>query len=94
MSVAAAEHAPQRIRANAVAPGWRHAPMVEARLAGQRSGGGVAALLGSRPARIPLGSMGDGRDPANAAPFLASDEARSITGTEIVVAGGMAARCD
>ncbi len=52
------------------------------------------ALLKSRLARIPLGFMGDGRDTANAALFLASDEARFITGTEIVVDGGMTARCD
>jgi NAD(P)-dependent dehydrogenase (short-subunit alcohol dehydrogenase family) len=38
--------------------------------------------------------MGDGRDTASAAPFLASDEARFITGTEIIVDGGMVARCD
>ena len=37
---------------------------------------------------------GDGRDTANAALFLASDEARFVTGTEIVVDGGMVARCD
>jgi NAD(P)-dependent dehydrogenase (short-subunit alcohol dehydrogenase family) len=54
----------------------------------------VAALLQSRVARIPLGFMGDGRDTANAALFLASDEARFITGTEILVDGGMTARCD
>ena len=44
--------------------------------------------------RIPMGFMGDGRDTANAALFLASDEARFITGTEIVVDGGMSVRCD
>jgi NAD(P)-dependent dehydrogenase (short-subunit alcohol dehydrogenase family) len=38
--------------------------------------------------------MGDGLDTANAALFLASDEARFITGTELVVDGGMSARCD
>jgi NAD(P)-dependent dehydrogenase (short-subunit alcohol dehydrogenase family) len=32
--------------------------------------------------------------PAYAAHFLASDEARFITGTEIIVDGGMVARCD
>jgi NAD(P)-dependent dehydrogenase (short-subunit alcohol dehydrogenase family) len=75
-------------------PGQLHTPMVEVRLAGQRAGGDVEALLKSRVARIPLGFMGDGRDTANAALFLASDEARFITGTEIVVDGGMTARCD
>jgi NAD(P)-dependent dehydrogenase (short-subunit alcohol dehydrogenase family) len=68
--------------------------MVEARLANQRAGGNVEALLISRLKRIPLGFAGDGRDTANAALFLASDEARFITGTEIVVDGGMTARCD
>lgn len=37
---------------------------------------------------------GNGRDTAHAALFLASDEARFITGTEIIVDGGMTARCD
>ncbi|HEY4171787.1 MAG TPA: SDR family oxidoreductase [Rhodopila sp.] len=92
--VTAVEYAPKRIRVNTVIPGQMHTPMVEARLAGQRSGGDVAALLKSREARIPLGFMGDGRDIANAVLFLASDEARFITGTEIVVDGGMTARCD
>ena len=36
----------------------------------------------------------DGRDTANAALFLASDEARFVTGTQIVLDGGMVARCD
>ena len=75
-------------------PGQMHTPMVEARLAKQRAGGDVEALLKSRVARIPLGFMGDGRDTAAAVLFLASDEARFITGTEIVVDGGMTARCD
>ncbi|MGI4950850.1 MAG: SDR family NAD(P)-dependent oxidoreductase [Janthinobacterium lividum] len=92
--VTAVEFAPQNIRVNTVVPGQMHTPMVEARLAGQRAGGDVDALLRSRVARIPLGFMGDGRDTANAALFLASDEARFITGTEIVVDGGMTARCD
>ncbi|UFZ04636.1 SDR family oxidoreductase [Bradyrhizobium ontarionense] len=92
--VVAVQYAPQRVRVNTVVPGQMHTPMVEARLAGQRAGGDVAALLQTRQARIPLGFMGDGRDTANAALFLASDEARFITGTEIVVDGGMSARCD
>ena len=58
------------------------------------TGGDVEALLKSRVDRIPLGFMGDGRDTANAALFLASDEARFVTGTEIIVDGGMVARCD
>jgi NAD(P)-dependent dehydrogenase (short-subunit alcohol dehydrogenase family) len=90
----AVQHAPDGVRANTVVPGQMHTPMVEVRLAGQRAGGDVQKLLASRQARIPLGFMGDGRDTANAALFLASDEARFVTGTELVVDGGMSVRCD
>jgi NAD(P)-dependent dehydrogenase (short-subunit alcohol dehydrogenase family) len=92
--VVAAEYASQGVRVNTVVPGQMHTPMVEARLAGQRAGGDVEGLLAARRQRIPLGFMGDGRDVAYAALFLASDEARFITGTEIVVDGGMTIRCD
>ena len=92
--VVAMEYASKKIRVNAIAPGQLHTPMVEARLAGQRTGGDVETLLKQRLARIPLGFMGDGNDTANAAVFLASEEARFITGTELVVDGGMTARCD
>lgn len=92
--VVAVEYAKHNIRVNTVVPGQMHTPMVEARLAGQRAGGNVDALLAERQARIPLGFMGDGTDTANAAVFLASDEARFVTGTEIIVDGGMSVRCD
>jgi hypothetical protein len=92
--VVAVQHAPDGIRVNTVVPGQLHTPMVEARLAGQRAGGDVARLLRDRQARIPLGFMGDGRDTAYASLFLASDEARFVTGTELVIDGGMTARCD
>lgn len=92
--VLAVQYAKQGIRVNTVVPGQLHTPMVEVRLAGQRTGGDTDALLRQRQARIPLPFMGDGRDTANAALFLASDEARFVTGTEIVVDGGMSVRCD
>ena len=92
--VTAVQYAPFGIRVNTVVPGQLHTPMVESRLAGQRSGGDVDALLQSRLRRIPLGFMGDGRDTAHAVAYLASDDARFVTGTEIVLDGGMTARCD
>lgn len=92
--VVAVQHAPDGIRVNTVVPGQLHTPMVEVRLAKQRTGGDVEALLASRIKRIPLGFMGDGRDTASAALYLVSDEARFVTGTELVVDGGMTARCD
>jgi len=88
------QYAAKDIRVNLVAPGQLHTPMVEASLAHQRAGGDVEALLRQSQARIPLGFIGDGRDTPHAALFLASDEARFVTGTEIIVDGGMVARCD
>ena len=92
--VVAVQHAPDGIRVNTVVPGQLHTPMVEVRLAKQRTGGDVQGLSAQRLQRIPLGFMGDGRDTASAALFLASDDARFVTGTELVVDGGMTARCD
>jgi NAD(P)-dependent dehydrogenase (short-subunit alcohol dehydrogenase family) len=92
--VVAVQYAARGIRVNTVVPGQLHTPMVEARLAGQRAGGDVEKILKERLNRIPLRFAGDGRDTANAALFLASDEARFITGAEIVVDGGMTIRCD
>jgi hypothetical protein len=92
--VVAVQYAPKGIRVNCVVPGQLHTPMVETRLAKQRAGGDVNQLLSERQKRIPLGFAGDGRDTANAVLFLASDEARFITGAEIVVDGGMTVRCD
>lgn len=92
--VVAVEYAKKNIRINSVLPGQLHTPLVDAFLARQQSGGDVESLLQRRQARIPAPFMGDGRDTANAALFLASDEARFVTGTEIIVDGGMSARCD
>ena len=88
--VVAVQYAAKGIRVNTVVPGQLHTPMVEARLAKQRAGGDVEALLqAAAQAHSARLHAGDGRDTANAALFLASDEARFITGTEIVVDGGM-----
>ena len=92
--VTAVQYAKDGIRVNTVIPGQLETPLVGTRLAGQLTGGDLDLLLSQRLARIPLGFMGDGRDTANAALFLASDEARFITGTDIVVDGGMIVRCD
>ncbi len=92
--VVAVQYASKGIRVNTVIPGQLHTPMVEARLARQRAGGDIEKLLAERLKRIPIGFAGDGRDTANAALFLASDEARFITGTELIVDGGMSVRCD
>ena len=40
-----------------------------------------------------MGRMGDGWDVAHAVLFLASDQAKYITATELVVDGGLSATC-
>ena len=92
--VVGVEYASKGIRVNTVVPGQLHTPLVDAVLAKDQSGGDIETLLKRRQSRIPLPFMGDGRDTANAALYLASDEARFVTATEIIVDGGMSARCD
>jgi NAD(P)-dependent dehydrogenase (short-subunit alcohol dehydrogenase family) len=91
--VVGVEYAKHGVRINTVLPGQLHTPLVDAFLAKQQ-GSDLDALLEKRRKRIPLPVSGDGRDTANAVLFLASDEARFITGTELIVDGGMSARCD
>ncbi|MBV8121751.1 MAG: SDR family oxidoreductase [Alphaproteobacteria bacterium] len=80
------------IRANCILPGLMDTPMaVDTRArASNRSRAEVAA---ERDARVPLrGRMGTGWDVANAALFLASDEANFITGVALPVDGGALVR--
>jgi len=79
------------IRSNTLVVGTMHTPLVEARVAHQIAGGDVEALIAKRNSGIPMGKMGDAWDVANAALFLVSDEARYITGTELIVDGGISA---
>ncbi len=85
----ASAYAKQGLRCNTVVPGLMHTPLVEQRLAKTVAGGDAAALIASRNARCPMGRMGTAWDVANAALFLASGEAGYITGTEIIVDGGL-----
>lgn len=89
--VTAAEYARRQIRVNAVLPGLMDTPM--ARASAVRNHGArpdeMDALWKKRAERIPMGWMGDAFDVARAVAFLASDEARFITGQALVVDGGM-----
>jgi len=84
-------YAKKGVRLNCVLPGLMHTPLVEARLAVQIGKNDAAALIADRHARVPMGHMGDAWDVAHCVLFLASDEARYITATEIVVDGGVIA---
>jgi NAD(P)-dependent dehydrogenase (short-subunit alcohol dehydrogenase family) len=56
-------------------------------------GGDTQKMIEQRDAQCPTGKMGDAWDVANAALFLASDEAKYITGTQLVVDGGLTCKC-
>ena len=84
----ALQYAPKNIRVNAVLPGLMNTPFVVASLTGAY-GGEVAGMIKKRDAMCPMGKQGDSWDVAYAALFLASDEAKYITGVSLVVDGGL-----
>ncbi len=84
----ALEYAARGIRANCILPGLLDTPMVYASMT-DAYGEGRQAMIAERNAQVPMRHMGDAWDVAHAALFLASDEAKFITGAELVVDGGM-----
>ncbi|TMV54696.1 SDR family oxidoreductase, partial [Thioclava sp. BHET1] len=88
----ALQYARQGIRANCVLPGLMDTPMIREPLAASY-GADVETMIARRNDQSPTGKMGDAWDTAYAALFLASDEARYVNGTQILVDGGLTARC-
>jgi NAD(P)-dependent dehydrogenase (short-subunit alcohol dehydrogenase family) len=84
----AAENAHFGVRANAILPGLIDTPMAIERRA-QESGRPQANIRAERDILVPMGHMGAALDVANAAVFLASDEAKYITGVLLPVDGGL-----
>lgn len=82
----AVRYASSGIRANAVLPGVIDTPLVEQQLGGQFADAGE--MRQKRNAASPMGRMGDAWDVAYASLFLASDEAKYITGVCLPVDGG------
>jgi NAD(P)-dependent dehydrogenase (short-subunit alcohol dehydrogenase family) len=84
----AIQNAPYGVRANCILPGLMDTPMaVDTRA--RATGKPRAEVAAARDAKVPLrGKMGTAWDVANAALFLASDEANFITGVALPVDGG------
>lgn len=82
----AIEYAARGVRANCILPGLMDTPLIYQQISGFH--GTSDEMVAARHAASPTGRMGDGWDVANAAVFLASDDAKYINGVELVVDGG------
>lgn len=82
-------YAADGIRVNSVHPGFIWTPMVESYLSGL---GDLAEGRKMADSLHPLGHMGEADDIAYGILYLASDEAKFVTGSELVIDGGYTAR--
>jgi NAD(P)-dependent dehydrogenase (short-subunit alcohol dehydrogenase family) len=82
----AVQYAPQGIRANAILPGMIDTPLIYSQISDQYAS--VEEMVAARNRAVPMGRMGTAWDVAAAAVFLASDEAKFITGVALPVDGG------
>jgi NAD(P)-dependent dehydrogenase (short-subunit alcohol dehydrogenase family) len=82
--------AEDRIRVNSVHPGFIWTPMLES---GAQVPGVAPEAVHSAMAKLhPLGTLGEPEDVAHGILYLASDEAKFVTGAELVIDGGYTAR--
>ncbi|KAL4886143.1 putative short-chain dehydrogenase [Aspergillus karnatakaensis] len=84
-------YAPRNVRLNTVVPGLIYTPYTRELAKRYAPGGDEGEYMRKRDEQVPMGRMGDAWDVANAVVFLVSDEARYVTGTEVVVDGGITA---
>ncbi|MBA7599018.1 2,5-dichloro-2,5-cyclohexadiene-1,4-diol dehydrogenase LinX [subsurface metagenome] len=85
----ALQYAAKGIRVNVILPGLMKTPQAEFYNKDAWAGGDIEELWRRRDAMSPTGKQGEGWDTAYAALFLASDEAKYITGTTLLVDGGI-----
>jgi len=82
-------YAADKIRCNSIHPGWLWTPMLEG--VGNDSTEGPEAFHARILSRLPLGHYGEPLDVAYGVLYLASDESKFVTGTELVIDGGYCA---
>ena len=76
-----------KVRVNCIMPGFINTPMAIETIIG-KTGIDRAELIRMRDSAVPMGKMGDAWDVAYAALFLASEEAKFVTGVSLTVDGG------
>jgi NAD(P)-dependent dehydrogenase (short-subunit alcohol dehydrogenase family) len=82
----AIEHADKNIRSNVVMPGMMDTPMLT-----KGASGDTRLMKQAISESCPMGAMGTAWDVAEAVAYLASDQAKYVTATELVVDGGVTA---
>jgi len=83
-------YAKDKIRVNSVHPGFIWTPLVEQ--LGKESDEGVDAFRKQLDSLHPIGHVGESEDIAYGVLYLASDESKFVTGTELVIDGGYTAQ--
>ena len=82
---AAIQYAKDKIRVNSVHPGYVDSPMTQAYHS-------VPEVRQERIGKTPIGRIGTPEDIASGILYLASDESSFVTGSELVIDGGMTAQ--
>ena len=85
----AQQYADKGIRANTVVPGLIDTPRIANTVAKMFSENGLDQARAARDHQVPIGRSGTAWEVAHACAFLVSDAASYITGTELVVDGGI-----
>ena len=85
----ALDYARQGVRVNVICPGWIDTPFNDPAI---EAAGGKAALLPFVDLMVPQGRQGSPDEVADVVAFLASDEARLMTGAIVTVDGGLTAQ--
>ena len=91
----ACDHGPEGIRVNAICPGYIDTPMMQSFFDGDGFGGADWSEEDARKAAHdahPLRTMGQPEDIANVITWLASDEARYVSGSLYTIDGGLSAQ--
>jgi NAD(P)-dependent dehydrogenase (short-subunit alcohol dehydrogenase family) len=87
----AIDYVKNNIRVNCICPGTVHTPFVDSYL-DRFHKHEKESTIEKLKARQPMGRMGTPQEIADAALYLAADESAYVTGSELIIDGGLTAR--